>query len=318
MSADTVARIDVLTTLLEGPRAQNAFLLRSIMEPPWALRIEDEAPLTVVAVIRGHALIVHDELSEDAELRSGDLAVIKGPAPYTVSDAAGSEPQIVIRPGNECLTLSGEPLAETMGLGVRTWGNSPRGSTVMLTGTYEQAGEASRRLLDSIATVVICRDGERRSPLVDVLAAEISRDEPGQSVVLDRLLDLVLIDTIRYWFADHPSQAPPWYRAFSDPTIGTALRLIHGEPAHDWTVASLAAEVGLSRAAFARRFHDTVGEPPMKYLAGWRLALAADLLTDPDATVGLVSAQVGYKSPFTFSTAFKRHFGVSPSDMRVA
>jgi len=96
------------------------------------------------------------------------------------------------------------------------------------------------------------------------------------------------------------------------------VRLLHNNPAHPWTVASLAAEVGVSRAALARRFTDLVGEPPMAFLTGWRLALAADLLLEPDATVGAVARRVGYTSPFTFSTAFKRHYGVSPQVHRRA
>jgi AraC-like DNA-binding protein len=81
-------------------------------------------------------------------------------------------------------------------------------------------------------------------------------------------------------------------------------------------VAGLAAETGVSRAALARRFHDLVGEPPMTFLTGWRLALAADLLREPDATVGSVAQKVGYSSPFALSTAFKRVRGVSPQEHR--
>jgi len=91
-----------------------------------------------------------------------------------------------------------------------------------------------------------------------------------------------------------------------------ALALLHDGPDHPWTVASLAREVGLSRAALARRFTEAVGEPPMTYLTGWRLALAADRLRDTDATVTAVSRAVGYASPFTFSTAFKRRYGRGP------
>ena len=92
---------------------------------------------------------------------------------------------------------------------------------------------------------------------------------------------------------------------------------MHNDPAHPWTVASLAAETGVSRAALARRFHDLVGEPPMTFLTGWRLALAADLLREPDATVGAVAQKVGYGSPFALSTAFKRVRGISPQEHRV-
>jgi AraC-like DNA-binding protein len=100
--------------------------------------------------------------------------------------------------------------------------------------------------------------------------------------------------------------------------IGMALNLMHNNPAHPWTIAGLARAVGVSRAALARRFTELVGEPPMSYLTGWRLSLAADLLRDPDATLGSVASQVGYGSSFALSTAFKRARGISPRDHRAA
>ncbi|SCF46076.1 Helix-turn-helix domain-containing protein [Micromonospora marina] len=114
-----------------------------------------------------------------------------------------------------------------------------------------------------------------------LLAAEIVKDDPGQEAVLDRLLDLLLIAALREWFARPGAAAPAWYRAYADPVVGRALRMLHHDPARPWTVASLAAEVGMSRAALARRFTASVGEPPVSYLTGWRLALAADRLSAP-------------------------------------
>jgi AraC-like DNA-binding protein len=151
-----------------------------------------------------------------------------------------------------------------------------------------------------------------------LLAEEIVKDDPGQEAVLDRLLDLLLIAVLRAWFARADAEAPVWYRAYSDPVAGKALRLIHNDPAHAWTVAELAAEAGVSRAAFARRFTELVGEPPMKFLTDWRLSLAADLLLEPEATIGSVAYQVGYGSPFALSTAFKRVRGISPRQHQLA
>jgi len=94
------------------------------------------------------------------------------------------------------------------------------------------------------------------------------------------------------------------------------LKLIYNNPAHPWTVANLAAAVGCSRAVFARRFADQVGEPPIAFLTGWRLALAADLLRSSQATIGAVARQVGYSTPFALSSAFKRAYGVSPNTHR--
>jgi AraC-like DNA-binding protein len=93
--------------------------------------------------------------------------------------------------------------------------------------------------------------------------------------------------------------------------------MLHNNPSHAWTVAGLADATGVSRAGLSRRFAELVGEPPMTYLAGWRLALAADLLREPEATVASVARQVGYGSPFALSTAFKRVRGISPHQHRV-
>jgi AraC-like DNA-binding protein len=189
---------------------------------------------------------------------------------------------------------------------------------MMLIGTYLDPGEIGQRLLRALPGLVLYRNDGAASPLVPLLEAEISKDEPGQEVVLDRLLDLLLIAVLRAWFSRPEAEAPAWYHANGDPIVGPALRMLQNNPAHPWTVASLAAETGVSRAALARRFTDLVGEPPMTFLTGWRIALAADLLREPDATVGAVAQQVGYGSAFALSSAFKRIRGVSPSEHRRA
>ncbi|MEH0846036.1 AraC family transcriptional regulator [Micromonospora sp. CPCC 205711] len=306
--------MDPLTGLLDGPRARGAFLLRSLLDPPFALRIEDRAPLTVVAVVRGAAWVVPDEGPAEP-LRPGDVAVLRGPDAYTVADDPATPPQVVIHPGQRCTTLRGEPLAATRALGVRTWGTGAPGDTVLLTGTYQLAGEISRRLLGALPALLVVRADDWHSPLVGLLADEVVRDSPGQEAVLDRLLDLLLIAALRNWF-DRPGTAPAWYAAAGDPVVGPALRLLRNDPARPWTVAALAAEVGVSRAALARRFTDLVGEPPMAFLTGWRLSLAADLLREPEATLGAVARQVGYGSAFALSTAFRRVRGLSPREYR--
>jgi AraC-like DNA-binding protein len=306
-------RVDALAGFLTGPRARGAFLLRSVMEPPWSLRVQDEAPLTVAAVVAGTAWVRYDG---DAAVRLDprDIALLRGPEHYTVAEPADTAPRVVIHPGQVCTTLDGTEVAESMSQGVRTWGNAAGGGTVLLTGTYDGDGEISRRLVDALPRLVVLRAADWDNPVLDLLAAEIGRDRVGQEAVLDRLLDLLVVDALRVWFTR--PDAPAWCRAHTDPVVGHALRLLQHNPAHPWTVVDLARHVGVSRAALARRFADLVGEPPMTYLTGWRLALAADLLLEPDVTVGAVARQVGYASPFTFSTAFKRRYGHSPAAHR--
>jgi AraC-like DNA-binding protein len=309
--------MDAVAGLLDGPRARGAFLLRSLLDPPWSIRIADEAPLCLVAITQGEAWLLPED-DEAMRLGPGDVAVIRGPDPYTLADDRETEPQVVILPGNRCVTPDGREVSLMSWMGVRTWGNSPAGSTVMLNGTYEMEGAVSRRLLGALPPLLVLPSAAWESPLVGLLAEEIVKDDPGQEAVLDRLLDLLLIAVLRAWFARPGGEAPAWYRAYSDPVAGKALRLIHNDPAHSWTVAELAAEAGVSRAAFARRFTELVGEPPMKFLTDWRLSLAADLLLEPEATIGSVAYQVGYGSPFALSAAFKRVRGVSPQQHKLA
>ncbi|WP_091614587.1 AraC family transcriptional regulator [Amycolatopsis saalfeldensis] len=371
--------MDPLAALLDGPRAHGAFLLRSVLRPPWSLRIEDRAPLTLVALVTGDAWIVPDH-GTPSRLVAGDVAIVRGPEPYLFADDPATPPQAVILPGQECRTPDGGHLTDLVDTGVRTWGSpadgkardaagagtsarataeaSPQTSggtsaetntgtgaqasggtsgetntrtsgeatrtdggtnpeTVLLTGTYPAVGEVSRRLLAALPHVLVVRADEWDSPLVPLLAEEIGRDVPGQEAVLDRLLDLLLIAALRTWFARPDAAAPAWYRAHEDAVVGQALRLLQDRPDRPWTVAALAAGTGVSRAALARRFTGTVGEPPMAYLAAWRLALAADLLRQqPDTTIGAIARQVGYGSSFALSAAFKREYGRSPQQYR--
>src|SRR4051794_527771 len=145
-----------------------------------------------------------------------------------------------------------------------------------------------------------------------------SRTSPARRPCSTGCSNLLLIAVLRAWFARPDAEAPRWYRAYSDPGVGKALRLIHADPARSWTVAELAAEAGVSRAALARRFTELVGEPPMSFLTDWRLSLAADLLLEPDATIGSVAYQVGYSTPFALSTAFKRVRGITPKQYKLA
>jgi AraC-like DNA-binding protein len=311
--------MDAVAGLLDGPRARGAFLLRSNLDPPWSLRIEDQAPLTVMAIVHGDAWVLPDG-SDPVAMNPGDVAVFRGPDPYVVASHPAIPPQVAVLPGQECVVLhpDSEALVESYGYGVRTWGNTAEGTTVMLTGTYQLEGEVSQRLLRALPPLVVLRAPDWDNPVIPLLAAEIVKDAPGQEAVLDRLLDLLLIAVLRAWFARPDASAPDWYRASSDAVVGHALRLMHHNPAHPWTVAALARETGVSRAALARRFNDLVGEPPMTFLTEWRIALAADLLLEPGATIGSVANQVGYGSPFALSTAFKRLRGISPQQHRIA
>lgn len=304
--------MDAMTGLLDGPRARGAFLLRALFAPPFSIRIEDGAALTVVVLTRGSVVFTSGD--GPVALSAGDVLMISGPAPYVLADSATTPDDIRILPGQICLDPAGHLVEQSMALGTRTWGNSATGTTVMLIGTYQDRTEVGARVLSRLPACVVLRQLD--SPLVPLLATEIIENAPGQAAVLDRLLDLLVLTCLRQVFAASADRAPRWYAAQDEPVIGEAIRLLQQQPAHPWTVATLASAYGVSRAVLARRFNESVGEPPMTFLTGWRIALAADLLTSPNATLASVARRVGYSTPFALSTAFKRIYRVSPAQYR--
>jgi AraC-like DNA-binding protein len=156
----------------------------------------------------------------------------------------------------------------------------------------------------------------RLTTITELLAHELAGVAPGRDLAVESLLDFLLVSTLREWLDRHPEQG--WSTALTDPPIASALKCLHAQPAAPWTVAKLADTVGLSRAVFARRFTDLVGQAPLGYLTWWRMNLAAQLLRDEHRGLTEIARSVGYTSPYAFSNAFKRHHGVAPTTFRHA
>ncbi|WP_117000300.1 AraC family transcriptional regulator [Desertimonas flava] len=310
--------MDALSSFLDGPRARAAFMVRVVMESPWSISVEDRAPIAVLPMLSGEAWLDPLDGSDPMHFVAGDLVIVRGPDDYVMSGRPGEAPNVAIIDPGVCRPLDDTVIVERMDLGVRTWGNCADGPDQFLVGNYRTDGEVSRWLLDSLPRFVVLRHDEWASPLLPLLADEMRRDQTGQQVVLDRLLDLLFVSALREVFAGADANAPAWFGANADPVVGKVVRMMQDEPEQPWTVANLASAVGVSRALLARRFHEVTGEPPMTFLTRWRMALAADLMLERDATVTSVAAAVGYSSPFTFSTAFKRAHGLSPRDYRIA
>ncbi|MEV8377609.1 AraC family transcriptional regulator [Kribbella sp. NPDC056861] len=309
--------MDVLDDLLAGTRARGGVFNLTILDPPWGLHIIDEAPLALATLIRGSAWIIRDG-EPPVRMEEGDVAVLSGTTPYVVADQPDTVPNLRIHPFGICEPLPGAPVDYSARLGVRTHGGRPDGEAMVVSGTYQLEGDVSRRLLAALPPVLVVPAADVVGHVMAMVLGEIQRDEPGQQSVLDRWLDLALITTLRAWFARPESHAPGWYQAQSDPVVGLALRLLHEEPAHPWSVVELAERTGVSRASLARRFSGLVGEAPMAYLTGWRITLAADLLRETTDTVEAIARKVGYANAFALSVAFKRVRGTSPTAHRRA
>lgn len=186
--------------------------------------------------------------------------------------------------------------------------------SVVLFGGYNVRGAVTHRLLDVLPPMLVVPDGDDCSAMRDFLMSQFTSCAPGRQVVVDRLLEWLLVCTLRAWFDEQPAPPAGWH----DETLGPVLRAMHAAPGKPWTLAALASEAGVSRTTLAERFVKVVGKPPLTYLKDWRMTLAADLLAESDTTVAAVAHKVGYADAFGFSTAFKRFYGVSPSECRTS
>jgi AraC-like DNA-binding protein len=302
--------VDTFGDLFRGVRAHGSLFGSSALSPPWALHFVDGAPLTLCTVLAGGGWIVPEHAPPEP-LRAYDTVVVRGPGTFTFVDELGTRAEPVAC-GEDCATPEQGGTRHRRG-----WRDDGDGTTTLIVGAYPVHGEMSRRLLDALPVVLRVDGGGTGDAVLEHLAAEVAVDAPGQQVVLDRLLDWMLVCTLREWF-DRPGGEPPaWWTAQRDPVVGPALRLLHAEPAAPWTVAALAARAGVSRSTLAKRFAELVGEPPLTHLTRRRMALAAELLAEREtATVAEAARAVGYADPFGFSAAFKRVRGVTPSEFR--
>ena len=172
--------------------------------------------------------------------------------------------------------------------------------------------------LPSMFVVNIANDsaGQWLANSIQFSVREAGGPGTGSEVVLAKLSEVLFVETLRRFIQDLPDQQKGWLAGARDPVIGEALALLHKNPAHPWTIANLAHQVGVSRTRFAERFRHFLGEPPMAYLARWRLKLAAEMLMSSDANVGEIAAEVGYASEAAFNRVFKREFGCPPAQFR--
>jgi AraC-like DNA-binding protein len=166
-------------------------------------------------------------------------------------------------------------------------------------------------LVSLLPDVILVRGEPRLAMLMQMVGEETHRRRPARELVLERLLEVLLIEAMRSGTATTAS--PGLSCGLADPRLAAALHAMHARPGHAWTVSDLAAEAALSRSAFFARFSRIVGLPPMEYLLAWRMALAKQLLREHQLAVEQVAERVGYGSASTFSVAFTRHAGIPPA-----
>ncbi|MDL5198927.1 AraC family transcriptional regulator [Streptomyces sp. ALI-76-A] len=310
-----MCRVDPLSSLLSGIRAEGSVVTHAVLTAPWTIRFADDAPLTMISVLRGGGTLLLPDGTERA-VGAGDTAIVCGPAPFHLADRPatvhGSHATYEIA----CFTRDAECTDQQLG-GIR-WGNDSEEATAMIVGAYRASGHRHERLLRALPPVLVMKEDVEVCAWLETAAADAAQLSAGSQALMDRLLDWALVCTLRSWFDQAGAEAPSWYRGLADPVLGPALRAFHDQPAEAWTVASLAARAGVSRALFAKRFTKLMNRPPLAYLTECRMDEAETLLTDTDLSVAQIARSVGYADAFGFSAAFKRHKGLSPTMLRAA
>jgi len=302
---------DPLGEALYFLRMSGTFYCRCEFSEPWALALPALPGTLMFHVVTAGRCWLEVEGQEARLLQPGDLALV----PHGDGHRMTSEPGLA---GPGLFDLPREELSERYE--VLRQGGGGRPATIIC-GAVEFDHPAARHLVSMLPGVVyVDSAGSPQAEWVQstlrLMAAEARELRPGGETVVTRLADILVIQAIRAWIEHDPAARLGWLGALRDPQVGRAITLMHREPARDWTVAALAAEVAMSRSAFAARFTELAGEPPMQYLARWRMYLAATWLREDDAALGELALRLGYQSEAAFSRAFKRFFNVPPGAVR--
>jgi AraC-like DNA-binding protein len=302
---------DPLGEALHVQRMHGIFYSRCQFSAPWALTLPSFPGSMMFHVVTAGRCWLEVAGAEPRLLQPGDLALV----PHGEGHRINSEPGVL---GVDLWDAPREELSERYEVIRMGGGGAP---TELVCGTVGFDHPAARHLvslLPAVITVETWRSPETEwiGSTLRFMAAEARERRPGGEAVITRLADILVIQAIRAWIEEETAAQTGWLGALRDRQIGQALALIHRDPARDWTVATLAHEVAMSRSAFAARFTALVGEPVLHYVKRWRMQLAHTWLAEEDSTVGELALRLGYRSEAAFSRAFKRFLGVSPGAVR--
>jgi AraC-like DNA-binding protein len=291
--------MDVLADILEITRLTGSVFCHASAAAPWGLRIEPSPKASFHVVVDGSCWLVIDQRAP-RRLIAGDLVLLTRGAGHALCDDPAS-PRV--------------PLEDWRAQRGRRGGGA---ATDLLCGTYELEVRGNHPVLRLLPPLIHLPAGDSAGlhAALRLLLDEFDRPDVGSSKVVSRLLDVLFIQILRSWVDRQPEGATGWLGALRDPAIGSALSALHRAPARPWTVKSLAAAAGLSRAVFARRFKDLVGDTPLAYLTQVRLDTAARLLRTTDDPLASIAQSVGYRSEFAFNRAFRRTRGSPPGRFR--
>jgi AraC-like DNA-binding protein len=315
--------MDVLSEVLKAVKLDGAVFFNGEFSSPWCTREPDShtmgsffpsSPKHVFIfhlVTEGQGYVRLKEGARAVPLQAGDVVIL----PHGDAHLMGNGPPVTPIDSGPHLK---EVIAEGRILSQLGGGGE---TTKLVCGYLTCEPQLSQVLLAGLPTIikVHIRDSPSGQWIEDTFRYSVDHAEasgPGGAAAIAKLSELLFVETLRRYIAQLPQAQTGWLAGVRDPDVGKALALLHRQPAHPWTIASLANEVGLSRSVLAERFRHYLSDTPMGYLTRWRLQLAAQVLTSTSKSVAEVAGEVGYESEPSFNRAFKREFGVPPARFR--
>lgn len=268
---------------------------------PWAIRFPAVEAVVFGQIIEGRCTLERGNVR--LALHPGDFMMMARPPDWVMRSSPQVEPL-----GLKALFTDPTALQ----------GSDPAAPAVrFLAGHFLFAEPTADHIAGLLSPIVHIRSAnvaaQRLGRLLSLLDDEATADRPGRSLALDRLLEVILVESLRHRANQVESMRPGLLAGLADPRISRALRAFHMDPSRTWTVAQLAQEAGMSRAGFAARFAEIIGKSPIGYLSAWRMSLAKAALVSTKRPMMEVAEIAGYGSVSAFSTAFRRATGVSPT-----
>jgi AraC-like DNA-binding protein len=268
----------------------------------WSLHFDQHEGIKFYAVVSGECWLWVDGVPDPVSVRSGDCFLLpRGRAFRMASD------------------MSRTPLSAVTFLSTAQNGRinlyNGGGQFFSVCGHFALVGDHADILLGALPSIVHIHKEADKAMLrwcVDQMMHELREARPGNSLVIEHLAHMMLVQALRLHMAEGPKGGAGWLFALADKQVSVAIKRMHDDPAHRWTVQSLAESAAMSRTAFTLKFKKMAGTSPMEYLTRWRMLLAADKLSNSRDSISVIAASLGYESESAFSTAFKRVMGHSP------
>jgi len=304
--------VDPLGETLHYLHMSSTFYTRSEFTAPWGLALPSFPDCLMFHVVINGRCWLEVEGADPYLLHPGVLALV----PHGEGHQLLSEPNV---PTAKLFDLPSEQISERYEIIRHGQGGEP---ATLICGTVRFEHPSAHqliRLLPRLICVEVWQSPQMEwiQSTLHLMAFEAKAMRPGGETIITRLADILIIQTIRSWMAKDPLAKTGWLAALQDKQVGSAILLIQRDPGRRWTVESLADEVAMSRSAFAARFKELVGDPPMQYISRWRMNLALSSLKNENVSLGELAYRLGYQSEAAFSRTFKRIIGFSPGAARM-